>query len=385
MTKPLDIQQPIIPDANCASAKEVIKALMNKRGREEKRKIHKALPELLQLERKLLNASEKLSVCCHDLINYDNIEFPVYSVQFGEAKKDQPRLLIIGGVHGIERIGARVAIALIHAWAQRLEWEAPLLDSLQRMSITFIPIANPVGMYLNRRANGNSVDLMRNSPIEAEGKVPFLIGGQRISSLLSWYRGKPGKLERENQVIEKVVKNLCKDAPLVIALDCHSGFGFRDRLWFPYAYRRRPMNDIAPVVALKLLWERGYPHHNYIFEPQSNHYMTHGDMWDYLYKTYGRGKNSGDKDSGKATCFLPLTLEMGSWAWVKKKPSQLFSLNGLFNPLVHHREKRVLRTHLTFFDFLRNAALSYENWLPNNIESSKQLTQMANSLWYQDL
>ena len=83
-------------------------------------------------------------------------------------------------------------------------------------------------------------------------------------------------------------------------MDCHSGFGFRDRIWFPYAHRRAPI------------------------EPQSQQYFAHGDLWDHLYM------QSCAQAQG---IFLPLTLEMGSWLWVKKNPRQLFSRHGIFNPL----------------------------------------------------
>lgn len=70
----------------------------------------------------------------------------------------------------------------------------------------------------------------------------------------------------------------------------------------PYAYRRRPMRRIDSVMALKLLWEQAYPNHRYVFEPQSAHYLTHGDLWDYFYKQVNR--------QGTGT-FIPLTLK---WA-----------------------------------------------------------------------
>ena len=62
--------------------------------------------------------------------------------------------------------------------------------------------------------------------------------------------------------------------------------------------------------------------------------------------------------------FLPLTLEMGSWTWVKKNPRQAFSLLGIFNPLIEHRQQRVLRRHLPLLEFLVRAACSHDRWLP---------------------
>ncbi|WP_210330284.1 hypothetical protein [Aliikangiella sp. G2MR2-5] len=189
---------------------------------------------------------------------------------------------------------------------------------------------------------------------------------------LPWYRGKVGLFARENQLLEKGLERITQVSPFTIAIDCHSGLGLVDRIWFPYAYRRGPMKDVAQMVALKLLWESSYPNHRYIFEPQSNHYCTNSDLWDYFYKKYGRGRNR----------LLPLTLEMGSWSWVKKRPLQLFQFEGMFNPMVPHRLQRTLRRHLPLMDFLCHATQSYQNRYPDEREQSS-LKQMAHSLWHQ--
>ena len=55
--------------------------------------------------------------------------------------------------------------------------------------------------------------------------------------------------------------------------------------------------------------------------------------------------------------FLPVTLEMGSWLWVKKNPRQIFSRHGIFNPMIEHRQQRVLRTHIGWLDFITRAVV----------------------------
>ena len=95
-------------------------------------------------------------------------------------------------------------------------------------------------------------DLLFNLQLETP---PFLVGGQRFSPKLAWFRGDPEKLEEENQVLLKFLekKVFCSDFSLV--LDCHSGFGFHDRIWFPYAYRKQPISnlkDINRMVCLRL-------------------------------------------------------------------------------------------------------------------------------------
>jgi hypothetical protein len=140
-----------------------------------------------------------------------------------------------------------------------------------------------------------------------------------------------------------------------VSVDCHSGFGSRDRIWFPYAHRRAPIAHLAEMHALKSIFVQTNSHHRYIIEPQSLQYLAHGDLWDHLYM------QSCAQEQG---IFLPLTLEMGSWLWVKKNPRQLFTRHGIFNPLIEHRQQRVLRQHQLLLDFLSRAACGHALWLP---------------------
>ena len=96
------------------------------------------------------------------------------------------------------------------------------------------------------------------------------------------------------------------------------------------------------------------PHHRYVLEPQSRQYLTHGDLWDHLYL----------RACARPGMFLPLTLEMGSWLWIKKNPRQLFSRHGIFNPVIAHRQQRVLRRHVAWLDFIVRAACSHARWVP---------------------
>ena len=67
--------------------------------------------------------------------------------------------------------------------------------------------------------------------------------------------------------------------------------------------------------------------------------------------------------------------------WVKKNPRQLFSRHGIFNPLIEHRQHRVLRRHLSWLDFLSRAACGYARWIPT--ESSREQHRLAAlKRWY---
>ena len=341
----------------------------------QRRQLRTFIPEMVQLERLLADAPETVQSRVLTRVPVKGMSVPIYRTDIGSRASDAPVVLLVGGVHGLERIGAQVVIAWLASLIARLRWDDHLNELLEKVRIVALPIMNPGGMFLNQRANPAGVDLMRNPPILAQGDSTFLLGGQRLSPRLPWYTGEPEQgMEPENLALKSVIDELLPNSRFSLALDCHSGFGWQDQIWFPYAYRRRPMRRIDSVMALKLLWEQAYPNHNYVFEPQSAHYLTHGDLWDYFYKQVNK--------AGKGT-FIPLTLEMGSWRWLRKRPRQLFRLDGFFNPLAPHRHQRVLRTHLLLMDFLVQAAVSHENWLPAG-DQARMLREAAIMHWYRE-
>ena len=139
-----------------------------------------------------------------------------------------------------------------------------------------------------------------------------------------------------------------------------------------YASTRLPIAHLPEMHALAEILDQTQLHHPYVFEPQSSQYLTHGDLWDYLYQ----------RACLEPACIhLPLTLEMGSWLWIKKNPRQMFSLKGIFNPLIAHRQHRVLRRHLSLLDFLSRAAASHSRWVPSS-EARGKLHADALRAWY---
>jgi hypothetical protein len=278
-----------------------------------------------------------------------------------------------GGVHGLERIGCEVVLAYLQSIVMRLQWDSTLHKQLESLRMVFMPLVNPGGLALGTRANPNGVDLMRNAPVDAMEKVPFLLGGHRMSARLPWYRGPVADaMEDENQAVCDVAHTELLSRTFSIAVDCHSGFGAKDRIWFPFAHTRAPIRHLAEVHALKEIFAGSHSHHRYIFEPQSIQYLAHGDLWDHLYL-----QSCQQLDQ----TFLPLTLEMGSWLWVKKNPRQLFSRHGMFNPLIEHRQQRVLRQHQQFLDFLSRAACGHALWLPG-IEARERSHARALQEWF---
>lgn len=330
-------------------------------------------PELDELDTLIQRAGAAIRVEVMCEVSAGRERLPVYLLEFGSAAPDAAAVGFFGGVHGVERIGSQVVLAYLHTLVERLRWDECLHQALERVRIVFMPLVNPGGMLNRTRCNPAGVDLMRNAPVEAEGPVHWLAGGQRFSRHLPWYRGAAGEaMQPEAQAVCRAVQERLLTQPFSLALDCHSGFGTSNHIWFPYARTRRPIEHLAEVYALRTLFRSTHPHHSiYIIEPQSRRYTTHGDLWDHLYD-HARAAGQGP--------FLPLTLEMGSWLWLKKNPLQVFGRLGMFNPIAPHRLRRILRQHLTFFDFLVRAAASYRRWRPPEPER-RGLHESAVAYW----
>lgn len=291
-------------------------------------------------------------------VSFKNQSYPIHSFVIGSKNPTDPCLGLFGGVHGLEKVGTHVIIAWLNSLFKKLKWDRDLQKRLESSRIISIPLINPGGMAMHWRSNPNGVDLMRNSPVTADPEgLPFLLSGHNFSNKIPWYRGEPEKkMEVESQAVVDFVKKELFPSKCALSVDFHSGFGFVDRFWFPYAKTKNVFPKIKEVQALKDLLDETHPHHIYSIEPQSNQYTTHGDLWDYLFDMH-----NNDEELSK-NIYIPWTLEMGSWNWVKKNPKQLLSPLGLFNPMVDHRYDRTMRRHKHLIDFLFTAIRNYPVW-----------------------
>jgi hypothetical protein len=300
---------------------------------------------------------------------------PVHVLALGNPAPHVPAIGFFSGVHGLERIAVEVVLAFLRQLLGRLRWDPALQQALPRLRLVFMPVVNPGGLVQGTRANPRGVDLMRNAPVDCPHGAPALLGGQRLSASLPWYRGRTGEpMEAEARALCEVVERELASHRFAIAVDCHSGFGARDRLWFPYAHTIEAPPHLPEYHALGELLDATLLHHRYILEPQSLQYLAHGDLWDHLYlRATGRGD---------ASMLLPLTLEMGSWLWLRKNPRQAFSRQGLFNPLIEHRQQRVLRRHVQLLDFLARATQGEGAWRPVAEAQRQAQRERALGRWY---
>ena len=263
--------------------------------------MHAGLPELEEVERLAAAGGRHVQceVACR--IPHGDGQLPVMVLTLGNPDPALPAAGFFGGVHGLERIGARVVIAFLAQLVARLQWDATLHRQLEQLRLVFMPIVNPGGMARGSRANPAGVDLMRNAPVEARDPVPPLVGGHRIGGGLPWYRGRAGvPMQPESAALCAAVERELLGRPLALALDCHSGFGLRDRIWFPFAHRREPIAALPELHALRGIFAACHAQHPYVFEPQSAQYLAHGDLWDHLVL----------RAAARPGVFLPMTLEM---------------------------------------------------------------------------
>jgi hypothetical protein len=142
-----------------------------------------------------------------------------------------------------------------------------------------------------------------------------------------------------------------------MALDVHSGFGLRDQLWYPFARSDEEFPRMDLVEKFRNLLDRSHPNHVYVLEAQSKNYTTAGDLWDYIFDLHVASFGLEEK------VFLPWTLEIGSWIWIRKNPLQLFSSMGLFNPIKEHRFRRTMRRHRSLLDLFFLATKNHKTWL----------------------
>ncbi len=289
-------------------------------------------------------------------VNHEGESYPIHFFEIGSQDPTAPVLALFGGVHGLEKVGTQVVVTYLTSLFKQMSWDEELRRSLEKFRIISIPLINPWGMYHHRRSNHNDVDLMRNSPSVTDGKTKFLLSGQRVSRKLPWYQGElDAPMEHELQCVVDFVKEKIFSAKSAISVDFHSGFGLKDRLWYPYARTLEPFKHIREMQNLEQLLSETHPHHIYKIEPTSESYTIQGDAWDYLYDEYLKVNPDG--------VYLPLTLEMGSWIWVKKNPLQIFMRGGLFNPLKSHRYDRTMRRHIMLIKFLFRAVGSSKAWI----------------------
>ena len=110
-------------------------------------------------------------------------------------------------------------------------------------------------MQQHTRANGQGIDLMRNAPIDSQTNC---LAGRWTPdfALFALVSGGRGCRDGEKaQAVYNFIQTQVFPAPFSLVLDCHSGFGLHDRIWFPYAKsRQEPIKHLGIVYRLRKLF-----------------------------------------------------------------------------------------------------------------------------------
>lgn len=332
---------------------------------------------MIELEKLIKKYDHLLKVEVIDQVEYKKERYPLYVLRLGSEKPLDPSIGFFGGVHGLEKIGSEVVISYLSTVLKTLEWDEMFQERLKRSRMVFFPIVNPVGVLNISRGNGNGVDLMRNSPLDGDEKSGPIYRGHRLSNKIPWYRGLEGaEMQTESKALIATAEKYLLSSKASLSVDVHSGFGAKDRLWFPFAHSRKPFPLLSEVHAFKTLFDETFPHHFYEIEPVSRQYTINGDLWDYVFI------NHLEKLKNEGRFFIPWTLEMGSWLWLKKNPAQIFTKFGAFHPMQPHRYHRILRRHLNMFDFFHRCLINFERWTNLKETEWHRHSRMAQDLWY---
>src|SRR5690606_19939965 len=104
-----------------------------RRDKHQRRLLRTYLPELVQLERTLTEAPAQFAAQVETRIHTRELNLPLYRIEIGQPAKDRPVFLLVGGVHGLERIGTQVILSWLQALSSRLRWDRHLENLLEQV------------------------------------------------------------------------------------------------------------------------------------------------------------------------------------------------------------------------------------------------------------
>ena len=133
--------------------------------------LQRHLPEQLHLDNLIRLGERHLRVTEVLTVPQGDMRLPVRVIEMGSQAAGAPAIGFFGGVHGVERIGTQVILSWLHSLVHRLQWDDQLHRRLEHIRLVFMPMVNPGGIWRRTRSNPNGVDLMRNAPVEADGRV----------------------------------------------------------------------------------------------------------------------------------------------------------------------------------------------------------------------
>lgn len=154
---------------------------------------------------------------------------PIRAARVPAAKPTEKRILLSANIHGVEYIGAHLALEFLRALAQ----PPPFLEPLrERAELWILPCINPdayartwqregAGTLKQLRTNVHGVDLNRNFPLPHGARPAPLAFAGSDDPEEAFYRGPEPFSEPEAASLE----SLFRDTPFVASANLHSCMG----------------------------------------------------------------------------------------------------------------------------------------------------------------
>ena len=80
-------------------------------------------------------------------IDYQGTSFPLIALSFGPDDPSAPVFAVFGGVHGLERIGTRVALSYLQTLMELARWDRCIQRMFETTRLVMVPLVNPVTMH----------------------------------------------------------------------------------------------------------------------------------------------------------------------------------------------------------------------------------------------
>jgi carboxypeptidase T len=272
-----------------------------------------------EVREKLAQAQQKHpDIATVETIGKSYLQRPIEVIRISSSDKDVPRVLFVGGIHGLEKVGVEMVIRLMDRLLEGHGTDQRITTMLEQRQVWLVPVLNPDGYATSRRKNARGVDLNRN----------FAVGFSSPGSASRWrlwpfYAGPSPYSEPETRAI----KDLTARVPFSIALSFHS---FGGLINFPYGHTRTPAKDNKLFRAISQEMRKRQPHEKYAARQLSWLYKPKGSLEDDLY------------EHGGTLAFL---IEMMRWFPRLMRPTVFWRRFSWFNPseteLASHLENNV--------------------------------------------
>ena len=240
---------------------------------------------------------------------------PIHALRFGAADPTLAALLVTGGVHGLERIGTTSRSRFSRRSSRASSGTRCCTSCSRACASSSCRCVNPVGMARGSRANGSGVDLMRNAPAaslrwHAARRRPALL----VAAALVHGRRRARWSPNRRPCVRLVERELFA-SPLAIAarpalgLRPHRSALVSVRAHARAAARSRPRSTRSSAL---LDDDAAEPRLSRSSRPRAS---TRSAATSGTTSTIAGAARA-------AASLISLTLEMGSWSWVRKNPLQ---------------------------------------------------------------